>query len=492
MRAAFAAIALFGCSGPAPEPAPAPPPSAWTTGPDAVGTGRAPPTVRPGPDLVLVTIDTWRADRLGLYGSPRGATSSTLARWADVGVVFEHAYAPSSWTWPTLASLATGLHPSAHGATTPEAGLCDAPDTLAETLWSQGRRTGFAGSSSYVEPPGERPTDTGFAAGFEYFWARGMADGAAVLARAAAFLDGVGDGPVFLHVHLYDPHCPFDPSPEAVAALGAPFGHAGMDGAWLPDFTTSVREANGCFLVPPITGDPTRELRPGERGTDLQAYLDAYDGELVETDALLGDLQALLASRGRWHGAWVIATGDHGEEFGDHGRIGHGRTAYAETARVPLVVKPPTEGGWARGVRIATPVSLADLPPTIAAVGGARGPRSWQGRDLTSALRGDRLQNAPVFVETDYEGGRARLVIDGGLALHRDAHDGARLFEIARDPGHRHDRAALRPADVARLGASIDGLERDIAKGRVCEPTSRSMSPEQIETLRALGYLGSD
>ena len=455
-------------------------------------TGRGPPPNATQPDVVLVTIDTWRADRLGVYGSARAATSRTLASWAEAGVLFEHAYAPSPWTWPTLASIATGLHPTAHGATTPEAGLCDAPDTLAEVLWGAGLRTGYAGSSAYVEPPGPRPTDAGIAAGFEFFWARGMTDGAGVLRRAAAFLDGADDGPVFLRVHLYDPHCPYDPDPAGVAALGPPVGHAGMDGAWLPDFRTSVREAGGCYLVPPLPPGLDREIAPSERGEDLQAYLDAYDGELVETDALLGEVEGLLRTRGRWDRAWVVVTGDHGEEFGDHGRLGHGFSAYAETARVPLVVRPPTtgDGPWARGVRVTTPVSLVDLPPTLASALGLRPPKSWQGRDLGDALRGRPLEPAPVLVASDYEAASARLVIDGGLALHRDPRDGRRLFDVARDPWHRRDRSAGRAPDVDRLEGVLGREEARVAEGRLCDPTRRAMSPEQTEALRALGYLG--
>ena len=457
---------------------------------DPVVTGRAAP-VRRGhrpPDVVLVTIDTWRADRLGLYGSPRSATSSVASRWAAEGTVFEQAFAPSSWTWPSLASIATGLYPSAHGAVTPSSALCDAPDALAEVLGTRGLRTGFSGSSSYVEPSGEAPRDTGFASGFEFFWGRGLASGEDVLDRAATFLDGVPGEPVFLHLHFYDPHCPFDPSPDALAsAVRQPFGHADSEGAFLPDFSTAVRAANTCFLVPP-PAPSQREVPLRDRGTDLQAYLDAYDGELVETDRRLGAVEQLLRARGRWDGAWVVVTGDHGEEFGDNGRLGHGSSVFAETTRVPLVVRPPT-GDWARGRRESTPVSLVDLAPTLAAAAGVAPAGSWQGRDLGSALRGRGLPMHPVLSESEYDGASARLYVDAGLALHRDSRSGRRLFEIEPDPSHRRDLALRRPADVERLDAGLDEFEARVEDGSRCAAAPRALTAEQREQLEALGYL---
>ena len=482
-------LLTVGCSSPAPMEEGTP--AAWArwVSPDPVVTGRAAPS-KPAadtPDVVLITIDTWRADRLGVYGSPRVATSEVLGRWAEQGTLFERAYAPSSWTWPTLASIVTGLYPSAHGAVAPTSALCDAPESLAESLWGRGLRTGFSGSSSYVEPPGEL-ADAGFQSGFEFFWGRGLATGDDVLDRAKTFLDGVPGEPVFLHLHLYDPHCPYDPAADALAAATAQsFGMADADGAFLPDFATAVRAANTCFLVPPPPPSRT-EVPLQDRGTDLQAYLDAYDGELVETDRRLGAIETLLRERGRWDGAWVVVTGDHGEEFGDHGNLGHGFSTYAETTRVPLVVRPPA-GDWARGRREGAAISLVDLAPTLAAAVGARASKTWQGGDLGDALRGRDPAPRPVLAESDYDGVSARLFVDGDLALHRDARSGRRLYADASDPTHRRDLAVRRPADVERLDRALVAFEGEVARGARCTPAQRAMDPKQLEQLKALGYL---
>lgn len=468
---------------------------------DAVRTGRAAPKTKlpdDAVDIILITVDTWRADRLGAYGSPRSSTSTNLADWARAGVLFDSAWAPSSWTWPTLSSIATGLYPSAHGAVTQSSSLCDAPQTLAETLHASGRRTGFAGSNGYLEPPDPEPRDSGFGQGFEYYWARGLEAGPRVIEFADHFLQGIPDDPAFLHVHLFDPHCPYDASEEEVAALAsAPFGPP--DGALdaLATFPDAVRVSGACHFVPIVPrGLPDREIAEMEPGTDLQAYLDAYDAGLAITDRLLGDLADVLAKHGRWRESWVIVTGDHGEEFGEHGRLGHGKSLYAETARVPLLIRPPLDDvGWARGARVETPVSLVDLPPTVAALIGLPPHASWQGRDLSEAVRGNPLQPVPILSETDYET-TARLFIDGGFALHRDLDSGRRVYDLSSDPNMTNPRSPKSdPVDkaapsVALLEASLGAEERRIAGGRMCQAAARAMTPAQLENLKALGYVG--
>jgi hypothetical protein len=448
-------------------------------------------------DVILITIDTWRADRLGVYGSPRSATSKHLEEWARSGILFEQAWAPSPWTLPTMASIATGLYPSAHGAVSQDSGLCNTPDTLAEVLHASGRRTGFAGSNGYFEPAEPDPRDAGLAQGFEYFWGRGLEKGPRVLEYAGYFLDGVPDDqPTFLHIHLFDPHCPYDPPKEAIqAASSAAFGLAsGADEQVREGFPAVVRVSGACHFVPVLPrGLPDREVAEMQPGTELQAYLDAYDGSLVVTDRLLGEIAKLLETHDRWRRAWIVVTGDHGEEFGDHGRLGHGKNTYAETTRVPLLIRPPLgETGWATGRRVPTPVSLVDLPVTIASLVGATVPASWQGRDLTPALRGEALAEQPILAETDYET-TSRLLIAGGLALHRDLVDGRRLYRLASDP-NMGAPLALETPEAAMAASRMDELlatrERQIAEGRMCQASTRAMTPAQLEALKALGYLG--
>ncbi len=465
---------------------------------DLVATGRpAPETVadRSAPDVVLITIDTWRADRLGVHGSPRAATSKTLAEWAAGGVLFDSAWAPASWTWPTMSSLVTGLYPSAHGAVGPSSGLCDAPATLAEVFHQSGRRTGFAGSNAYFEPPGPAPVDSGFGQGFEFYWARGLEAGPRVIEFASWFLEGIAEDPSFLHLHLFDPHCPYDAPADVIASVAKPrFGHTGGHERVSAAFPAAVRATGACHFLPVVElGLPDREIAEMNPDTDLQAYLDAYDAGLVVTDDLLADIQALLMKHGRWENSWIVVTGDHGEEFGDHGRLGHGKSVYAETSRVPLLIRPPLGAdGWARGARVATPVSLVDLAPTLATVTGLPAPTVWQGRDLAPALRGEAIEAAPVLSETDYET-TARLIVADGLALHRDLTDGRRLYDLAQDPfmsaplaSESEDTKRL----IAPLEARLGDEERRIAKGRMCQGEGRAMTPQQLENLRALGYLG--
>ena len=157
---------------------------------EQVVTGLAPPKRSlkgDTPNIILITVDTWRADRLHLYGAQR-STSPWLDAFAADSLVFDRAIAPSSWTWPTMASVATGLYPGRHGIQTPEGSLCAEATTLAEALHSAGWRTGFVGSNQYFEPK-----DSGYRQGFEFFWAAGSEAAARVLEYTGYFLDGAAE-----------------------------------------------------------------------------------------------------------------------------------------------------------------------------------------------------------------------------------------------------------------------------------------------------------
>ena len=265
-------------------------------------------------DLVLITVETWRADRLGLFGAQRD-TDPWLREFAEASVVFDRAVAPSPWTWPTLASLATGVHPASHKAEKPDSPLCTSATTLPEVLREGGWRTLMVGSNPYLELHA-----TGFFQGFEYGCASPFEGGHAPIRQALQVLGQVPDSePVFLWVHLFDPHCPYTPSQDSLAAVtgteGPPRGVP--PGVELPDFGSALRGDNRCHWLPINHGEEEGADDPSlirDRGV----YLDAYDAELRDTDALLLRLAEGLQAAGRWDRAWVVLTGDHGEEFADH------------------------------------------------------------------------------------------------------------------------------------------------------------------------------
>jgi arylsulfatase A-like enzyme len=448
------------------------------------------PTVQPpddAPHVLLVTIDTWRADRLGLYGSPR-ATSTWLEDFAKDAVVFERAIAPASWTWPTMASLATGMYPRGHGAMVPDAPICDEADTLAEVFHDAGWRTGFVGSNTYFEPD-----EAGYKQGFEYYFASGSESARRVLEYTGYFLDGgwTGSEPFFLHVHFFDPHCPYDPEDTAVATVReVEFGPTDFGSEPVPTIGWDMI-GHACHVLPVVNSDLAGPLDQHPLSTDITEYLDHYDAELVETDRALQLLMATLNATGAWDDTWVVLTGDHGEEFGEHGRVGHGDNLYAETSWVPLLIRPP---GGTTGRRISQPVSLVDIPRTLASVAGLKVPRAWDGRDLGPAVRGAPLEPAPVFSETVYKSSSwTALIVEEDLRL---SVRGRRPIASMYSASDRMDRKDLfeQPIDLfhrVRAASMAGRLRRELqcqTVTQVCADARMELDPSHWDALQSLGY----
>ncbi len=475
------AAALPGCREPAPEPAPEPPPAperaplevTSLVSPTCQGALTRPPpsrTAPPGaPDVLLVTIDTWRSDRLGLYGG-NPATDPWLQSVADDGVAFEQAIAPSPWTWPTLSSLASGLHPASHRAETADAPLCAEVETLAEVLGAAGWRTLMVGSNPYLDVHA-----ASFFQGFEYACPSRFEGGPEPVQQALEAVAAVpADEPLFLWVHLFDPHCPYVPSEASVAALGRP---AGGPPPADPGFAAAVQRSGQCHWLPRLAGDPAQAGSPAP-STDRRLYLDAYDGELRDVDDRLRELAEGLDRLGRWDDAWIALTGDHGEEFGEHGRVGHGFSVYAESTSVPLVLRAPATqegrrrgdaGGPAAGRRVATAVSLVDVPPTLLDVAGVEVPGSWQGHSLAAALSGGEIPDRPVLAET-WDGRHQRLLQAEG-----------RRIIVPSSP----DEAPPSAEDLDL----VDRTWADLHRQSICPPGPKSeLSPSAREELRSLGY----
>ena len=482
--------------------------------------------------MVLITVDTWRADRLGLHGSPR-PTSPWLERFAESSVVFDEAVAPSSWTWPSMVSIATGLMPSQHGAITLNRPLREEHTTLAEVFTDAGYRTLFVGSNIYLEP-----YDCGYQRGFaRYDVLGGLPWSYLRPVLRSALLDPVGppDPPIFLHLHLFDPHCPFAPEDGALDRVRLmpldprpgcdeldPLCALGRRAPLLELMAElQSREARACFLEP-VDLDRPQPLRLAD-SDDLSGWrslgvgwgeiLDQYDAELLETDRILAEIEQILTARGLWSDSWVAITGDHGEEFGEHGRVGHGENLTTETVRVPLLIRPPT-GSRAGGLRVAEPVSLADLAPTLASVAGVTGPPGWADRDLLGLIDaragGAPLRMPPVGSELS----NVRLIVGEEHRVYVDRHIGRHLGAHRGDPRHGHEREfhVYEAADVYDRVDLLDPARPPTVQGRAADLAERLwrdgpetlrdsdvfppetavqlISEEQLEQLRSLGYVG--
>lgn len=457
-------VAPAACS-PAP-PAPSAPPAPGA--PVTAGVAAAGARAAERPDIVLITVDTWRADRLHLYGGER-ATSPALERLAEGALVFDRAAAPASWTLPSLSSVMTGLYPGAHGVIDTDRALPEAALTTAERLSAAGYRTAFFGVNTYLQAP--RQLDQGFAT----YRAWDGLDGRQLTRHVADFLDGPDPGaPLFLELHLYEPHCPYQAPRDLRGRWPLPAGGAAISPErWrsMPD-CYRLRESDGDAAVPGREGAPVLEL---------ERYLLAYDEELLAVDRVIEELLGVLADRDRLDESLLILAGDHGEAFWEHGDYGHGRELYQSTTWVPLLIRPP--GGVAGG-RIGTPVSLVDIAPTVLAAAGQGA--SLAGRDLSPAW-GEGLQPAPVFSSTRYEGAAVDAVFDGDWALIRSAGRSA-LYDLGADPGQGEDLAALRGAERRRLEALLAERQRADAAAAL-DTSTLSPSEDVLQQLKAIGYM---
>lgn len=349
--------------------------------------------------VVLIVIDCLRADHVSCYGYHR-KTTPTLDAIARQGLLWENARSASSWTKPSVASIFTGLHPSQHGtysgikrsksrsvATTDM--LPDGVPTLAEGFTTAGWRTAAFANNAQLDP------STRLDRGFTTFEPRaGKAD--SLIERYLQWLDAADGAPSFAYLHFLEAHWPYKPRARHVAMFGGD-----RDTNKFRDYT--ARDY----------GQLRRELASGEASladADLTDMVRMYDGSVRRLDGKVTEILGSLAARGLYEQTVVAVTADHGEEFLEHGSIGHGHTLYNELIGVPLILKIPGERG---GQRFTQPVSLVNLPCTLLRTAGIDAP--FPGSDLRIAPADDEAVCCELRV-----GSRVTQTIEvGAWKLHR-------------------------------------------------------------------------
>lgn len=322
----------------------------------------------PRPNVLLVSVGSLRADHLSSYGYGR-PTSPNIDRLAREGTLFTRAYAASSWSVPSHMTMLTSLPPSLHGVDDVGRTLDPARVTLAERLHEAGYQT-----VAFVSGPTMDPA-LGFDQGFDRFEnaspaatrhrAHQEVTSPAVAAAAERFVDGDARPPFFLFVHLWDANFDYIPPPPYDTRF---------DPGWKGDFDFANVERNEA-ISPDM---PARAFR------HLMAL---YDGEIASADAAIGRIVAALEQRGWLDGTLVAVTADHGEEFFDHGRLGHRRTLYEEVLHVPLVFRLPS--AVRSGRRSDAVFGAVHLMPTILGVAGIEPGGEAVGKDLSEHLGGE-------------------------------------------------------------------------------------------------------
>lgn len=410
-----------------------------TAAPDlqsAESLGVAPGSLR-GFDVVLVTLDTTRPDRLGCYGNP-SSPSPNLDRLARDGILFTGAVATGSTTLPTHTSILTGLYSQHHGVRANSHYRLD-PEyrTLAEVLGDAGytsaafvssfvldQRFGLAqGFGTYDAPVVSSSGEVGFA----------ERKGAQTTDRAIRWLRSHTEQPIFLWVHYYDPHAPHDPP--------SPF----RESQKLP-----------------------------------------YDGEIASADHEVGRLLEAIGPKRREHTLWIVV-GDHGEAFGEHGEWSHGYLLQEATLRIPLIVDAGR--GLPRGVRIDARVSQVDLMPTILSLLGIDPPSSLDGVPLTQRPAPGR----PVLAE-NVEGwaqfGWARLAAVYQRTLKYVEGPTPELYDFGVEPLDTDNVISDHAADASMLRNEL--REQEGPDARRLLPSSVDLGAADWMRLQALGYVSGD
>ncbi len=421
--------------------------------------------------MLLLTVDTLRADHLGAYGYGL-PTSPELDRIAAEGVLLTDAITPVPTTAPALASLLTARHADGHGVRENFAELPDAMATMAETFAAGGYETaGFYGNGAIKNGFGQ-----GFGR-FEAFADHWFFNDKAGADKAIAWIESAKE-PWFLWVHFMDPHGPYNSSgPRRSAKLQYD------DSPQMRRELPQVEKNYGFGVVPKYQRLP--------KHTRVADYVRRYDGEIIGTDIEIGRIRAALETDGKLDRTLVVVTADHGESLGE-GRyfFQHGTLLNDPSVRIPLVFRHP---GLPSGVRNPTPASLVDVFPTTATLAGLSVPEGVVGRDLSAALRTPDTSESLVRVSYTVTPTQKTAVRRGHWELRGHPHskkapdDFARieLFDLRTSPP-----TLVAAGEEAAVRAELEPLLRTAAKKVREKPTApREHTDDEKARLRALGYI---
>jgi len=420
------------------------------------------------PNVILITLDTARADRMGFLGSTLGLTPN-LDALARESVVFTHAYSQVPLTAPSHATILTGTYPQFHQVSDFQVPLARDLPYAPAILREHGYHTSAFVGAMVLDP------HVGFARGFDrgfdtydagFHQAHPGEDryhsserrGGEVVAHALAWLNQHPQGPFFMWLHLYDAHDPYDP-PEPYKSK---------------------------YAAAP------------------------YDGEIAYADSVLGKFLSDLRARGLYHGALIAVMADHGEALGDHGEDTHGFFLYDETIHVPLVIKLPSAASAqtdSPGRKIENRVGLVDVLPTILQAAGIAVPHEVQGESLLDMLlpkpapaesaeasaAPDASRDRPAYAETDYPqntyGWSPLRALRTGKYLYIKA-PRQELYDQSADPKAERDLSSAAAAVTSTLAGQLDAFRQKTSSSR--EAPKSAVDPEAQAKLAALGYVATD
>ncbi|MCK4660663.1 MAG: sulfatase [Phycisphaerae bacterium] len=446
--------------------------------------GKAPkrPVSLERPNIVLITVESLRSDHVGCYGYQHDTTPAIDALAAEA-TLYENAYSTTSWTLTSHACIFTGLYPSAHNVVLPKSRLNDSYRTMAEILVDYGYQTAAVVSGPYLKKAHSLNQ------GFQVYDERPISPSKVnahddvtndrMEARINHFLDKSRskEDPFFLFLYYWDPHYQYIP-PEPYDTMFVP---ADAKPIKKPEFH--------------------RYYKLGKQINQAQLeYVKAqYDGEVRCTDGYLERLFDRLRELNLWDNTAIILTADHGEQFFEHGFLGHKYDLHVESLHVPLIVKYPNQEQPRRDSRV---VNLVDLFPTVLDLGFCRIPEDTQGLSL---IEDGRTWLDPTFYElvsiwymkrkstgerwSETENWFAIRAGDYKL-VWREVAGETELYDLVNDPQELHPITAGEEARVAQLKEQIQQWRvrmKEVAN-RGGAPSQAVLSPEDEERLRSLGY----
>lgn len=433
------------------------------------------------PNVVMIVLDTLRADRLGTYGNDRGL-SPGLDALGNRGVVFDRAFAASPWTWPSTASLLTSLSPPQHGIVGSKSSfLVEELHTLAEVFLQHGVTTAAFSANPLI--CAERNFDQGFEGFFEHV----QEDASSILPQAAQWLRENSENRFFLYLHLLDTHTPYQPDPVMMERFcdDPPVGYS-------EQMTYSLLQAH-------LNGELEDTTKLDEF---VDYYSNLYSAEVATLDAKLSSFFATMSAMGLDDRTVIAVTSDHGEEFMEHTMLGHGRQFFAESMQVPLILLGP---GIPAGERIEARVENRYLAPTLLAAANLAAPESMPFVNLLEATEESNPEEKTLFFTTSLgrwpngpQEHRGKILQIHGCLKERWLYVWAptqnnleveqhQLFDLYSDTEGKENVATRNVVRMASLKEEIIGWLEAGAETRVDAFTDQALAEE---LMRGLGYIG--
>jgi choline-sulfatase len=434
--------------------------------------------LEPAKNVVVLVIDTLRADKLRPINPQTRVKTPGIDQFASEGVVFELAQAPENWTKPSVASILTGLHPQTHQQKTSDAALPSSAELLSEHLKGEGFATGGFIANGYVSD--RFGFDQGWDDYTNYIREEKSTEAKDVFEEAGNWIEAHRDGRFFAYIQTIDPHVPYDP-PGKYLQMYDP-----------SEYTGQVRPRMTGDLLEKAKRNPPQVVFDASDKRQLKAL---HDGEITKHDHFFGAFLERLSQLGLSDDTLLVVTSDHGEEFEDHGSWGHGHSVYQELLHVPLMFRLPSR--LPAGAKVGNAVSTLDISATVTDLLGVPGMAHNEGHTLVELMLGE-APSRPTVAFSDFQDdrrvittGRWKLVLRGNLT--------ATMFDLIADPaektqldasafpiGRRYSRMLLGQF----LGATDRGnwLSAEQKGGTQLQRENAEMDDTIRDQLRALGY----